>query len=148
MAKPTCDGSKGATFGDQPVESRKLSLYKPIVFRLTTQKSYAFCVLAMKQRVKENCLKLSYFSLQRLGPCSDPPVTLVGPLRPSYVVQNLRLVYKTSQSVQIRWDYQGPVQVGFYIKQMGQKSYLDQDLVDKSMVKLILLALISPSDNL
>jgi hypothetical protein len=55
-------------------------------------------------------------------------------LRPTYVVQHLRLEYKTSQSVKIRWDYAGPAQIGFYIKQMGQKGYLDQDLVEKSML--------------
>uniref|UniRef100_A0A1I8B613 protein-tyrosine-phosphatase n=1 Tax=Meloidogyne hapla TaxID=6305 RepID=A0A1I8B613_MELHA len=92
--------------------------------RLVTQKSYSFCVLAMKQR--------------RLGPCSDPPVALNGPLRPTHVVQNLRLDYKTSQSVQIRWDFDPLAstsqKIGFYLKQMGQKSYLDQDLVEKSMV--------------
>lgn len=73
---------------------------------------------------------------QRLGPCSDPPVTLLGLLTPTFVVQDLRLDYKTSQSVKIRWDYAGPLDppIGFYIKQMGQKSYLDQELAEKSMV--------------
>uniref|UniRef100_A0A914GZU8 protein-tyrosine-phosphatase n=1 Tax=Globodera rostochiensis TaxID=31243 RepID=A0A914GZU8_GLORO len=88
--------------------------------RLLSHKSYAFCVLAMKQR--------------RLGPCSDPPVTIQGPLIPTFVVQNLRLDYKTPQSAQIRWDYTGPAPIGFYVKQMGQKSYLDQELAEKSMV--------------
>lgn len=77
------------------------------------------------------------FFFQRLGPCSDPPVTLLGPLRPTNVVQNLRLDYKTSISVQIRWDFDeltSTQKIGFYLKQMGQKSYLDQDLVEKSMV--------------
>ncbi|KAL3108135.1 hypothetical protein niasHT_016326 [Heterodera trifolii] len=90
------------------------------VHRLLSHKSYAFCVLAMKHR--------------RLGPCSDPPVTIQGPLTPTFIVQNLRLDYKTSQSVKIRWDYDGPMPIGFFIKQMGQKSYLDQELVEKSMV--------------
>ncbi|KAI1708784.1 fibronectin type III domain-containing protein [Ditylenchus destructor] len=85
-----------------------------------TQKPYAFCVLAVKQ--------------SRLGPCSDPPITL-DKLRPTFVVQDLHVQYKTSQSVALHWEYSGPSQnIGFYIKQMGMKTYQDQFLEEKTLV--------------
>jgi hypothetical protein len=52
------------------------------ITRLVGNKPYAFCVLAIKQN--------------RQGPCSDPPVT-IAQITPLFIVQNLRLQYKTSQ---------------------------------------------------
>lgn len=50
------------------------------------------------------------------------------------MVQNLHVQYKTSQSVALQWDYEGPQPVGFYIKQSGKKTYLNQFLEEKSLV--------------
>uniref|UniRef100_A0A7E4UZT9 protein-tyrosine-phosphatase n=1 Tax=Panagrellus redivivus TaxID=6233 RepID=A0A7E4UZT9_PANRE len=89
------------------------------IVRLNAHKPYAFCVLAVKQ--------------SRLGQCSDPPIT-VDKLQPLHMVQNLHVQYKTSQSVALKWDYTGPQPVRFFVKQSGQKSYLNQDLVEKRLV--------------
>uniref|UniRef100_A0A914NZF7 Fibronectin type-III domain-containing protein n=1 Tax=Panagrolaimus davidi TaxID=227884 RepID=A0A914NZF7_9BILA len=87
--------------------------------RLNSHKPYAFCVLSVKQ--------------SRLGQCSDPPVT-VDKLQPTFMVQNLHIQYKTSQSVALQWEYNGPQPIQFYVKQSGQKKYLNQDLVEKRLV--------------
>uniref|UniRef100_A0A915DHU2 Protein-tyrosine-phosphatase n=1 Tax=Ditylenchus dipsaci TaxID=166011 RepID=A0A915DHU2_9BILA len=85
-----------------------------------SQKPYAFCVLAIKH--------------SRLGPCSDPPITL-DKLKPTFVVQDLHVQYKTSQSVALHWEYTGPsTNIGFYIKQMGMKTYQDQYLEEKTLI--------------
>uniref|UniRef100_A0AC34FWI0 Fibronectin type-III domain-containing protein n=1 Tax=Panagrolaimus sp. ES5 TaxID=591445 RepID=A0AC34FWI0_9BILA len=87
--------------------------------RLNSHKPYAFCVLSVKQ--------------SRLGQCSDPPIT-VDKLQPTFMVQNLHIQYKTSQSVALQWEYSGPQPIQFYVKQSGQKKYLNQDLVEKRLV--------------
>uniref|UniRef100_A0A0N4ZBH1 protein-tyrosine-phosphatase n=1 Tax=Parastrongyloides trichosuri TaxID=131310 RepID=A0A0N4ZBH1_PARTI len=89
------------------------------VGQLTAHKPYAFCVLTVKQ--------------SRQGPCSDPPVT-IDQLKPIYVATNLRVEYKTSTSVSLRWDYHGPNDVEIYINQTSRKSYLDQNLEKRDMV--------------
>lgn len=70
-----------------------------------------------------------------MGTCSDPPVTL-DLLKPTYVVQNFHVLYKTSQSVSFQWEYNGlpSSQINFYIKQMGMKTYQDQFLEEKTLV--------------
>lgn len=89
------------------------------VSRLTTQRPYAFCVLAIKN--------------SRLGPCSDPPTT-IDKIFPTRVVQNLRVLYKTSQSVNLHWDFNDgesryPGQkLSFYITHSGMKVYRTQYL--------------------
>ena len=55
-------------------------------------------------------------------------------LQPKYMVQNLHIQYKTSQSVALKWDYTGPQPIEFYVKHSGQKKYLSQDLVEKRLV--------------
>ncbi|KAE9553433.1 hypothetical protein FO519_003346 [Halicephalobus sp. NKZ332] len=89
------------------------------IIRLNAHKPYAFCVLAVKQ--------------SRLGQCSDPPFT-VDKLQPTHMVQNLHVQYKTSQSVALKWDYTGPQPIRFYVKQSGQKTYLNQFLEEKNLV--------------
>ncbi|VDL69514.1 unnamed protein product [Nippostrongylus brasiliensis] len=68
----------------------------------------------------------------RQGACSDPP-TLLERLTPTYMVQNLVVEWKTSNSVKLRWDYNGPVHVGFYLNHTGKKEYFDHTLAMKSM---------------
>ncbi|CAD6200069.1 unnamed protein product, partial [Caenorhabditis auriculariae] len=85
---------------------------------LTAHKPYAFCVLAVKNN--------------RQGPCSDPP-TVLESVSPTYMVQNLRVLWKTSNSVQLTWDYTGPRNVGFHLNHTGIKEYLNQDLQLKTM---------------
>ncbi|VDO46315.1 unnamed protein product [Haemonchus placei] len=85
---------------------------------LTAHKPYAFCVLAIKNN--------------RQGACSDPP-TLLERLTPTYMVQNLVVEWKTSNSVKLKWDYNGPVHVGFYLNHTGKKEYFDHTLAMKSM---------------
>lgn len=121
-------------------QSLNPTVLRNIFLRLGSLKPYAFVVLAVKQN--------------RQGPASDPPV-YIDQIKPVYNVQNLRLQYKTSQSVQFQvinqsslkynliakasfqWDYVNPEPdkpIGFYVKQMGEKHYYDQNLVDKNMV--------------
>ncbi|KJH51944.1 Protein-tyrosine phosphatase [Dictyocaulus viviparus] len=85
---------------------------------LTAHKPYAFCVLAIKNN--------------RQGACSDPP-TLLEKLTPTYMVQNLVVEWKTSNSVKLRWDYNGPAHIGFYLNHTGKKEYFDHTLAMKSM---------------
>ncbi|KHJ98251.1 Protein-tyrosine phosphatase [Oesophagostomum dentatum] len=85
---------------------------------LTAHKPYAFCVLAIKNN--------------RQGACSDPP-TLLERLTPTYMVQNLVVEWKTSNSVKLRWEYNGPTHVGFYLNHTGKKEYFDHTLAMKSM---------------
>uniref|UniRef100_A0A158P6T0 protein-tyrosine-phosphatase n=1 Tax=Angiostrongylus cantonensis TaxID=6313 RepID=A0A158P6T0_ANGCA len=85
---------------------------------LTAHKPYAFCVLAIKNN--------------RQGACSDPP-TLLEKLTPTYMVQNLVVEWKTSNSVKLRWEYNGPAHIGFYLNHTGKKEYFDHTLAMKSM---------------
>uniref|UniRef100_A0AC34PW97 Protein-tyrosine-phosphatase n=1 Tax=Panagrolaimus sp. JU765 TaxID=591449 RepID=A0AC34PW97_9BILA len=89
------------------------------IVRLNAHKPYAFCVLTIKQ--------------SRLGQCSDPPIT-VDKLKPVFMVENLRVEYKTSQSVSLKWDYNGPQPIKFYLKQSGQKTYFNHHLEEKHLV--------------
>lgn len=89
------------------------------VGQLTAHKPYAFCVLTVKQ--------------SRQGPCSDPPVT-IEQLKPLFIPSNLRIEYKTSNSVSLRWDYFGPNDVDFYVNRTSRKSYLDHNLKPQEMV--------------
>ncbi|CAB3404167.1 unnamed protein product [Caenorhabditis bovis] len=88
------------------------------VTSLNAHKPYAFCVLAVKNN--------------RQGPCSDPPVVLES-VTPTYMVENLRVRWKTSNSVQLTWDYHGPRNVGFYVNHTGRKEYLNHELQLKTM---------------
>ena len=91
---------------------------------------------AIKHKLCVLVLIVSYINInafQRLGQCSDPPVT-VDKLQPTHMVQNLHVQYKTSQSVALKWDYTGPQPIRFYVKQSGQKTYLNQFLEEKHLV--------------
>uniref|UniRef100_A0A183CUL0 Protein-tyrosine-phosphatase n=1 Tax=Gongylonema pulchrum TaxID=637853 RepID=A0A183CUL0_9BILA len=49
--------------------------------------------------------------------------------------QNVSMVaWKTSNSVMLRWEYNGAQPIGFYVNQTGRKDYLDQHLQLKGMV--------------
>ncbi|KAK0395237.1 hypothetical protein QR680_001181 [Steinernema hermaphroditum] len=89
------------------------------IAQLTVHKPYAFCVLAIKQK--------------RQGQCSDPPITIEN-LQPVHMVSNLHVHTKTSNQVELAWDYSGPQNIQFYIKQTGSKKYIDQHLEEKEMV--------------
>ncbi|KIH67837.1 hypothetical protein ANCDUO_01833 [Ancylostoma duodenale] len=73
-----------------------------------------------------------WLSRSRQGACSDPP-TLLERLTPTYMVQNLVVEWKTSNSVKLRWEYNGPAHVGFYLNHTGKKEYFDHTLAMKSM---------------
>ena len=73
---------------------------------------YAFCVSAIRGG--------------RQGPCSDPPVA-IDRLNPTHVVSKLQVKYKTANSVQLCWTYNGPQPVRFYIRYSGNKSYTDNN---------------------
>ncbi|CCQ25647.1 protein-tyrosine-phosphatase [Caenorhabditis elegans] len=89
-----------------------------VVSDLNAHKPYAFCVLAVKNN--------------RQGPCSDPP-TVLESVTPTYMVQNLRVLWKTSNSVQLTWEYNGPRNVGFYVNHTGRKDYVNHELQEKTM---------------
>ncbi|CAL2032981.1 unnamed protein product [Caenorhabditis brenneri] len=89
-----------------------------IVSELNAHKPYAFCVLAVKNN--------------RQGPCSDPP-TVLESVTPTFMVQNLRVRWKTSNSVQLTWEYNGPRNVGFYVNHTGKKDYMNHELQEKTM---------------
>uniref|UniRef100_A0A8R1HYP6 protein-tyrosine-phosphatase n=1 Tax=Caenorhabditis japonica TaxID=281687 RepID=A0A8R1HYP6_CAEJA len=89
-----------------------------IISDLTAHKPYAFCVLAVKSN--------------RQGPCSDPP-TVLESVTPTFMVQNLRVRWKTSNSVQLTWEYNGPRNVGFYVNHTGKKDYTNHELQEKTM---------------
>uniref|UniRef100_A0AC35U5G8 Protein-tyrosine-phosphatase n=1 Tax=Rhabditophanes sp. KR3021 TaxID=114890 RepID=A0AC35U5G8_9BILA len=89
------------------------------ISQLTAHKPYAFCILTVKQ--------------SRQGPCSDPPVT-IAQLKPHYIATNLRVEYKTSTSVSLRWDYAGESNIEFYVNHTSRKYYLDHNLEYKEMV--------------
>uniref|UniRef100_A0A8R1XMG4 Protein-tyrosine-phosphatase n=2 Tax=Onchocerca TaxID=6281 RepID=A0A8R1XMG4_ONCVO len=89
------------------------------ISQLTAHKPYAFCVLTIRQN--------------RQGTCSDPPITIDN-LQATYMVSNLMIAWKTSNSVMLRWEYSGPQPIGFYMNQTGRKEYLDQNLQMKRMI--------------
>ncbi|CAJ0945568.1 unnamed protein product, partial [Mesorhabditis belari] len=87
--------------------------------QLTAHKPYAFCVLAIRQN--------------RQGSCSDPPST-ISQLTPLYMVRNLHVKWKTSNSVMLAWEYDSPGRItGFYLNHTGKKEYMDQQLAVKTM---------------
>ncbi|CAI4231085.1 unnamed protein product [Auanema sp. JU1783] len=88
------------------------------ISQLTAHKPYAFCVMAIKNN--------------RQGACSDPP-TIIKSVTPEYMVTDLEVVWKTSQSVNLRWKYDGPQPVGFYFNHTGRKEYFDQTMTLKTM---------------
>ncbi|VDN28105.1 unnamed protein product [Cylicostephanus goldi] len=61
------------------------------------------------------------------------PPTLLERLTPTYMVQNLVVEWKTSNSVKLKWEYNGPTHVGFYLNHTGKKEYFDHTLAMKSM---------------
>lgn len=72
------------------------------------------------------CAALHNENLQRQGPCSDPPVA-IDRLDPTHIVTNLHVQFKTSNSVQLTWTYNGPQSVRFYVRYSGNKSYVDNN---------------------
>lgn len=70
---------------------------------------------------------------QRQGPCSDPPV-IIDRITPIHMISNLLISWKTSNSVMLKWEYNGPQRIGFYVNQTGRKDYLDQHLQLKGMI--------------
>nr|AAK01633.1 PTP-3B [Caenorhabditis elegans] len=109
-----------------------------VVSDLNAHKPYAFCVLAVKNNLtlneQFNKVRVTNYmtNFQRQGPCSDPP-TVLESVTPTYMVQNLRVLWKTSNSVQLTWEYNGPRNVGFYVNHTGRKDYVNHELQEKTM---------------
>lgn len=123
------------------------------ISRLTAHKPYAFCVLAIKNSVSLRSRVSKYVKIQRLGPCSDPPTT-IDKILPTRVVQNLRVLYKTSQSVNLHWDFSdggesrlSGQKLSFYIKQSGMKTYRTQFLKGRLLRKHYLIIYLEETLN-